>query len=126
MPKGDLGKFKITAGAQTLDSGYISASVDEDSPMGSGGDINVINCYTNCIDENWAENEAICEVNFDGLEQDEPEQNDPVQKNAFDHEIDPLQGLIPDYWQPMREQCDKLSDEEYEMFNYKEYRKGFF
>jgi len=123
----DLGKFELTAGAQTLNSGFISAALDEYCPScDEDGHINVINCYTNCVDENGDDNEDICEDKFFGLVEDKPKQNSMVEKNAFDHEVDPLLGVFPDYWVTMKSQCEDLTDEEYEMFKYKEYSWGHF
>ena len=116
----DLGKFELTAGAQTLNSGFISAALDEYCPScDEDGDINVINCYTNCVDVNGEKNEDICDDKFFGLVEDKPKQNSMVEKNAFDHEVDPLLGVFPDYWVTMKSQCEDLTDEEYEMFKYK-------
>ncbi|CAG5097764.1 Oidioi.mRNA.OKI2018_I69.XSR.g15221.t2.cds [Oikopleura dioica] len=118
---GDLGKFKLTAGAQTLESGFISASLSEYSPYDdeSTPAINIINCYTNCIGENFDDNDEICEKNFDGLYEDRPEMNPTVEKNMFDTEVDILGGF--GYYVPIKDQCEELEDEEYKMFSFKEY-----
>ena len=86
----------------------------------------MVNCYTNCVDGNFEHNEEICDEKFSGLIDDRPKQNSMVEKNAFDQEVDPLLGVFPDYWVTMRSQCSDLSDEEYQMFNYKEYSWGHY
>jgi hypothetical protein len=78
------------------------------------------------VDINGDKNEDICDDKFFGLVEDKPKQNSMVEKNAFDHEVDPLLGVFPDYWVTMKSQCEDLTDEEYEMFKYKEYSWGHF